>query len=45
MGVGYGIRIAVFRTMGDDLFAKTVGEIETMSVRRECAGVVLEFFV
>ena len=40
-----GFRMSVFGTMRDDLFPKTVGEIETMSIRRDNARILLELFV
>ena len=34
LGFRYGVRIPMFVAMGDDFFAKTVGEIEPMTVGR-----------
>ena len=45
LGFGYGVRITMFRHVGNDLFAETIGEIETMSVRREHARIRFELFV
>ena len=45
LGVGNGVGITVLRHVRNNFLTETVGEIETMSVRRECACVGLEFFI
>lgn len=41
----YRLRIPMLGAMGDDFFAETVSEIETMTVRRQHTCIVFELFV
>ena len=45
LGGSHRVRIPMLGHVRDDLFAETVGEIETMSIRRDLARIGFEFFV
>ena len=45
LGFRHLVRITVFGTMGDDLLTETVGEVQTMVIRREFTRIGFEFFV